>query len=212
MIKTWRPTFFALTLMIGAFFVLGCASGEKKNQQTSENKADIQTELSTGNMGKPSSVAGITWTIPAHWKQGPSGPMRFATYIIKPADSDQDSAECAVFFFSGGQGGSTQANLDRWIGQMEQPDGKNSAEIAKINKMTSNNMLMTMIDLAGTYKVSGGPMMQVREKKPDYHMLGAIIEGPEGSVFFKLVGPEKTVESAYKDFMTMVHAARPKTI
>jgi len=34
--------------------------------------------------------------------------------------------------------------------------------------------------------------------------MGAIVEGSQGSVFFKMVGPEKTVTSAKDQFMQMV--------
>ena len=47
-------------------------------------------------------------------------PMRLATYTVAP------DAECGVYFFGSGQGGSVEANLDRWIGQFLQADGKPS--------------------------------------------------------------------------------------
>jgi len=40
--------------------------------------------------------------------------MRAATYTIVPAAGDTASAECVVYFFGAGQGGSVEANLDRW--------------------------------------------------------------------------------------------------
>ena len=40
--------------------------------------------------------------------------------------------------------------------------------------------------------------------KPGYRLLGAIVEGPEGAVFFKLTGPEKSVTAAEKTFRKML--------
>jgi hypothetical protein len=52
------------------------------------------------------SAAGVRWNSPAGWKNEGSRPMRAATYIV-------DDAECGVYFFGAGMGGSVQANLDR---------------------------------------------------------------------------------------------------
>jgi hypothetical protein len=41
-------------------------------------------------------------------------------------------------------------------------------------------------------------------KKPGYRLLGAIVEAPEGPVFFKLTGPAKTVAVAKADFEKML--------
>jgi len=45
-------------------------------------------------------------------------------YTIPPTAGDTASAECVVYFFGAGQGGSVEANLDRWKGQMLTPGGK----------------------------------------------------------------------------------------
>ena len=50
--------------------------------------------------------------------------MRAATYTIPPVAGDTASAECVVYFFGAGQGGSVQANLDHWKGQILAPRGQ----------------------------------------------------------------------------------------
>ncbi len=35
---------------------------------------------------------------------------------------------------------------------------------------------------------------------PGYRLIGAIVEGPGGSVFFKLTGPAKTIAAQQKNF------------
>jgi len=59
------------------------------------------------------SAAGLRWTAPSIWKTQSSPPMPAATYNIPPAPGDRDNAECAVYFFGAGQGGSVEANNDR---------------------------------------------------------------------------------------------------
>lgn len=150
------------------------------------------------------SAGGLTWTAPAEWSAGPAQQMRAKTYIIKAADGDQDNAECAVFYFGNSAGGDRSSNLERWAGQFEQADGRNSADLAVISESETNGLKVTTIELSGIYKMSAGPMMEVKEKKLGYRLMGAIVEGPQGSVFFKMVGPEKTIRAAEADFVKLI--------
>ena len=49
--------------------------------------------------------------------------MRVAQYKLPKAAGDSEDALLVVYYFGQGQGGSPQANIDRWIEQMKQPDG-----------------------------------------------------------------------------------------
>ncbi|MCW5981431.1 MAG: hypothetical protein KIT09_25320 [Bryobacteraceae bacterium] len=142
------------------------------------------------------SAGGIRWTAPAGWKAQPQRPMRAATYVVPRAAGDAEDGECAVFYFGAGQGGGVDANVKRWIAQFELPDGKPAAGAAKTGKKTIAGMPATTIDLSGTYLASAGPMAASQVKKPGYRLIGAIIEAPEGNVFFKFTGPAKTVAAA----------------
>src|SRR5271166_5893164 len=84
----------------------------------------------TGTCLRADSGAGVRWTMPAGWKAETQRPMRLATYRVG-AD-----AECGVYYFGPGQGGSVDANLERWVGQFLQADGKSSKDSAKIRKQT----------------------------------------------------------------------------
>jgi len=154
-----------------------------------------------GRAGAPAgasgnSVAGITWTAPSSWQVRGPAPMRVATYAIPPAGGDSEQGELAVFFFGSGQGGDVQANLQRWYGQIEQPDGKPSAQVARTGERTVNGVKVTTVAVDGTYLAATRPMSQEKTKKPGYRLLGAIAEAPEGAVFFKLTAPKKTAEAA----------------
>jgi hypothetical protein len=144
------------------------------------------------------SAAGIRWTAPAGWKAEGPRPMRAATYSIAPASGDSAGAECVVNFFGPGQGGSVEANVERWKGQIQGPDGKPAS--AKVDKRTISGVPMTIIDAAGSYTGTGGPMMASPKAVPGYRLLGAIVEGPGGNVFFKLTGPAKTIAAQQKNF------------
>ena len=144
------------------------------------------------------TAGGLRWTAPAGWKSEGTAPMRAATYKIPPAPGDSDGAECVVYFFGQGQGGSVAANMERWSGQFRQPDGKPAA--AQIRKRTVHDLPVTTIDVSGAYSGMGGPMAAAPTVKPGYRLLGAIIENPGGNIFQKFTGPEKTITANQRNF------------
>ena len=152
------------------------------------------------------TAGGLKWSAPTSWKAQAERPMRVATYTVPKAAGDPEDGECAIFFFGSGQGGSVDANLQRWIGQFEAPGGGSAEKLAKTAKTKVNGLPVTRIDVAGTYKTSGGPMMQATGSKPAYRLLGAIVEGPQGNVFFKLTAPAKTAAAQQAAFEKLLNS------
>ncbi|MDQ2946433.1 MAG: hypothetical protein M3Y27_10905 [Acidobacteriota bacterium] len=150
------------------------------------------------------SAAGINWTPPASWKSLASRPMRAATYAVPAAPGDKEDGECAVYYFGPGQGGSVEANLERWTKQFEQTDGKPTSHPAQVKKRTIHGIAVTTVDVSGAYSGMGGPMAASKSVKPGYRLLGAIAEAPEGAVFFKFTGPAKTVTANQANFEALV--------
>ena len=66
------------------------------------------------------TVAGISWSIPSGWSEQPPRQMRVATYAVPAASGDAEGGECAVFYFGNDQGGSVEANIDRWVAQFDE--------------------------------------------------------------------------------------------
>jgi hypothetical protein len=147
------------------------------------------------------SASGIRWKAPAAWKQSPDRPMRAATYAAPAASGDKEPGEVAVFYFGPGQGGGVQANIDRWIAQFTTKSGA-----PKTAKSTVAGMTVTTVDLSGTYGASAGPMAPTKVEKPGFRLLGAIVEAPQGAVFFKFTGPAATVAAHQAAFQTMIKA------
>ena len=142
------------------------------------------------------SAAGIRWTAPSAWKNEGSRPMRAATYIVA------GGAECVAYYFGPGQGGSVEANILRWKGQFLGPDGKVAP--AKTGQKTIRGFKVATIESTGVYTGMAGPMAASQTRQPDYQLLGAIVEAPEGSVFFKFTGPSKIVEANRAAFDKML--------
>jgi len=151
------------------------------------------------------SASGLQWTTPSRWKTGPErSAMRAATYLIPAAGGDNEGGECAVFK---NIGGGVAANINRWISQFKQPDGSASSTKAIQKKETINGLQVTTVDLTGTFTGSG-MMGQPSTEKAGYRLLGAIVETPQGDVFFKLTGPAKTIASAEADFQSLLKSIK----
>jgi hypothetical protein len=176
-----------------AAFLLPLAGCSKKQQQTGQGEAAMAS-LGTGT----GSVAGIRWSVPKRWAEQGQRPMRVATYSVPASEGDTEASECAVFYFGNDQGGTVDQNIDRWIGQFE------TSSVPSRASKDINGMKVTLVQIAGAYLAPGGPMMQSTGKKENFRLLGAIVEGPEGSVFYKLTGPAKTVTAAEGEFNALV--------
>ena len=148
--------------------------------------------------------ATIRLDAPKEWMvQGTTSSMRVAQYALPRAAGDAEDAELIVYYF-GGSGGSVQAKLDRWLGQMEQPDGRPSKVVAKTSSLTANTLTMTVLDVTGRYVAEISPGSPARHNKSGFRMKAVVIETPRGPYFVKLTGPEKTVgrwESAFDGFL-----------
>lgn len=157
-----------------------------------------QGQPASGEMG-PEQAGGLSWSSAAPLtRRVPASQMRAAEYGVS---GEAGEAVLTVFYFGPGQGGSVQGNVDRWVAQVSQPDGKPSSEVAKITKSEVGGMPVTRVDVTGTFGGGMAPMMgQQAAAQTDQRVLGAIVEGPQGPVFFKLTGPEATVGSAEKAF------------
>ena len=152
-------------------------------------------------------AAGVKWQVPSRWTTVPPRPMRVATYRIPAAPGDSEDAECAAYFFGPGQGGTVAANLTRWASQFQLPDFKPAR--AQQSERTIAGLKVHTMSVSGTYLAVAGPMSPVEEKKPGYSMLGAIVEAPEGLVFFKLTGSAKTVARALPEFNALLESLKP---
>lgn len=151
-----------------------------------------------GMAAAPALEPGIAWQVPARWQEQAERPMRVATYTVPKASGDPEDGECAVFYFGPNQGGGVEDNIDRWIGQFEDPG------TPARSKQTVNGLEVSRVSVDGTFLAPSGMTMEPTAQKKDYRLLGAIVSGPNGFVFFKFTGPKKTVEQATKEFDGML--------
>ena len=109
-----------------------------------------------------------------------------------------------LFFFGEGKGGGVQENLERWYGQMTQPDGKASKDAGVVTIKSVKALKVTALDLPGTYKGMATPGGPPASAKDGYRLLAAIVEGPGGPWFFRVIGPEATVKASRPAFAAFI--------
>jgi hypothetical protein len=131
----------------------------------------------------------------------PKSSMRAAEFGL---DSDANGpSELAVFYFGADQGGSVDANITRWVGQFKKADGSD-VEVKRAER-TVKDIPVALVETAGTYNggmgMPGGPAPSAMA---DAMLLGAIAKGPQGAVFFKLVGPRAQIEAARPGFTSLI--------
>jgi len=153
--------------------------------------------------GTPVELGALKADAPAAWKELPAGnPMRLKQFSI-PGPGKEGEAELVVFFFGQGQGGDTQANIDRWKKQFTPPEGKTLDQVSKVSnlKVGAKDAKATMVDVTGTYMFKARPMDPgPGEPRPNSRMLAVVFQTAQGNYFLKLTGPHKTVEGAKKPF------------
>jgi hypothetical protein len=152
-------------------------------------------------------AAGLGYAAPAGWKPVPTtSSMRTAQFALPHADGDSQDAELVVYYF-GGSGGTVEANIERWLGQMQQPDGKPSSAVAQRQKRTVNGLAVTLVDVGGTYIAEMTPGAKERHNSPNFRLRAAVVETANGPYFIKLTGPARTIAShdkAFEQFLSSV--------
>ena|ERR1700683_5370586 len=150
-------------------------------------------------------AATLKYTAPAGWtSKPPASSSRVAEFVLPRAEGDKDDASLVVYFFSATGGGSVQANVDRWISQMTQPDGRASKDVAKTSTMTVNGLKVSDVDVSGTYVAEMSPGAAEHFNYPGWRLRAAVVETPGGAYYIKVTGPAKTVakwDEAYGAFL-----------
>ncbi len=142
-------------------------------------------------------AAALVWVAPPAWQPVTSrSAIRLATYRI-PAASQGRSPELTITR----AGGTTDENLERWVGQFD----KAGQDVRKERNI--GGLRVTTLEVSGTYDggmSSTGPEAAL----PGWSLLGAVVETAGPFYFFKMVGPTEAVRAARPAFESLVASVR----
>lgn len=147
------------------------------------------------------TAAGLAFDLPDDWRvETPDSPMRqFQAKVPGTAGEGL----LTLFFFGPGGGGGVDANIQRWVDQMEAPEGVEPDG----GRFESNGLTVNWVEHTGTLKASRIGSFPETDQ-PDYRLQGAVLEGPGGPWFFKLVGPDATLLEQRDAFEGLLRSAR----
>lgn len=137
----------------------------------------------------------LRWTLPKGWTaKTPSSRMRAMEAEIP------GGLRVVIYHFGKGRGGTPQANLDRWLGQIKPEGGRAAKDVARRSLRVQNRLVIRSLDVNGTYVAETAPGSGKFVNKPGQRLMAAVVEGGDGPYFVKLIGVAKAVEAQVKSF------------
>jgi hypothetical protein len=158
------------------------------------------------------TVRGWSAPAPAAWTPvEPASTMRSAQFILPGAtgkingDGDGDG-EMVVYFFPTGDGGTQDANIERWTAEVTDAAGKPVKPVISTSK---NGMTkVTLVTLQGAY-TRGANMLPGAQRKANQTLLVAMVETTIGRITLQAYGPSKTVAAHRDSFLKMANGFVP---
>jgi hypothetical protein len=146
-------------------------------------------------------------TPPADWTTKPvTSNMRAADFVLPGKPGAE--AELIVTYFGANGAGSVEDNVNRWLGQFQQSDGKSSRDVAKIEKTKFGGQDATYVSVTGHFVAPAMPGASENVDKTDQALLAAIVSSPSGPYYFKLVGAKSTVDAQAGAFRKMLESIK----
>ncbi|GAB5496847.1 MAG: hypothetical protein Phyf2KO_19270 [Phycisphaerales bacterium] len=178
----------------GAQSQLGKSVDLSKELQNQIQARDLQTgtlaDTISGGEGVV-QVGNVSIPIPSQWAEvTPSNSMRIAQY-------EAENGEVVIALSQAG--GSVEANIQRWQGQVKDQGMPVEPEIQEFN---AGGFPVTVVELTGDYTEGG--MMGTPTTYSDYTMLAAIIDTGATKAFVKITGPFSLVADHKSHFENMI--------
>src|SRR6266851_225327 len=130
-------------LLAGLLVSSACGSKGAAYPASPQSNAAQSSSPKSPNSPAPGE---LRYKAPDGWVKEPtSSAMRVAQYKLPKAEGDAEDALLVIYYFGATQGGTAQANIDRWISQMQQTDGSASKDKAKTESGTINGLKVTNV-------------------------------------------------------------------
>lgn len=185
-------------LVCAVMLLPACNSSEPVPTNTStagEDSSVVSTQL-VGFLGLKSSV-------PGNWQSiAPSSNMRLAQYAI-PGELN---AEMIVYYFGPTQGGTAEANINRWVSQFRTVSDQPVKPLIS-NFKTTGGFDVTWVELQGEYArgVGSGPVGKFQSNQK---LIAAITRTHKGNLYIQLHGDVEVVNHHQDDFLIFVKGLR----
>ncbi len=159
-------------------------------------------------------VGNLKFTIPSRWQiEMVESPARGGQWHVPPLHPDSEGGEVVAFYFGPGSdgkpvGGTAKENIEAWIGTMFNAEGHPAA--AEIKHHDIAEFKISQVVIFGTYNqvisLPGVPPVL----KSNYGLLGAVIENPQGNIYWRFTGPEPLITASLPLFNKILDSVKPQ--
>jgi hypothetical protein len=154
-------------------------------------------------------VGNLKFTIPSKWQIEPvESPARGGQWRVPPLHSGGEGGEVVVFYFGPGIGGTTKENIEAWIGTMFNAEGHPAA--AEVKQHETGGLKISQVVIFGTYKQVVSLPGVPPELRSNYGLLGAVIENPQGNLYWRFTGPEPLITANLPLFNKIIDSVKPQ--
>lgn len=177
----------------------GTASAPTTPTTPNAPTAPTPGEAMPQQLSGPVTIQGLAFTPPEAWTRNtPSSSMRVAEFVVPDASGDPAKACSLVFFMP--FGGTIEANVQRWSGQVL--DAQQKPATPKVETIDAAGLTITTVELVGTY-LDGMPGGE-RTPRNDWMFRGALIPLGGGIASVRMTGPKDAMAShaqAWRDLL-----------
>ncbi|MCH2147628.1 MAG: hypothetical protein MK073_07430 [Phycisphaerales bacterium] len=145
------------------------------------------------------SLTEFTASKPVSWIWTPPRSTFTASNYILPAVESSEPALLSISEFEAGEGGNIEDNIVRWNSQFRDFEGAPVTPV--VEQITFQGLSATQVAFRGEYMGAGAAW-----HKPDHTMIIVVLEQPTKRVFFKILGPTKTVNVHRDPLYEMLHS------
>ncbi len=170
-------------------------------QKVAQEKSQTEQEIATVEIAFADK--GLKMLAPKSWESvEPSFSMIEVEFAVPKVDGDENNGRVTIST----SGGPIEQNLDRWYGQFTQSDGQDTADVAKVEVKTINDMKVHLVDVSGSFI---DRFKDPSKSNENYRMLAAIVEtGSHGNYFIKCYGPANTIKANEAGFKKMMESVK----
>lgn len=177
--------------------VVELPEGHASMMQTENSK--ISTDAQTPPaVGKSQAKIPLTWKAPQEWQEVAGSNFRLVTFFSK----GDDAIECSIVSL-GGQAGGLEANVRRW---MDQIDLKLSTE-EEFQQFIQNQ---EKIPSPGGFSIQVVDFTHLQKEKADGtpSMIAGILTIEDATVFVKMAGSKKAIDGQKENFKELCQSLR----
>lgn len=156
---------------------------------------DMASAQAAGIQPPAAPDRGVTWKTPAGWTEKPGSGFRYASFVVPGTQGMNGDLSVTQLV---GEAGGLLSNVNRWRGQLGLGPLSETALSSESRRINPGGRPMTFVNF-----VSADALIDGKYKK---RLMAAVSVSDGRTWFFKLVGDDRGVQAAEKDFLKFLES------